>query len=107
VETELDLFINMPLVLYEGVDVIPGMTTALLTALENSGYIFVSQMFSEFIKRIGTEKDTTVINQYKRWLKKIYSDYECTDLPITISDEVTHSMQHLAEEKGLIDTQET
>ena len=107
VVTPLTAFVNMDRVLYQGADEIPGMTEGLRYALEKSGYEFVSQMFSEFIKRIGTiEKDTDVINMYTNWLRKIYITCDYTDPAVQISNEtyagVTESMRVLAEEKGLI-----
>jgi|TARA_B110000208_G_scaffold92586_1_gene116483 hypothetical protein len=107
VVSRLYKFVNMDRVLYQGADEIPGMTEGLRYALEKSGYEFVSQMFSEFIKRIGTiEKDTDVINMYNNWLRKIYITCDYTDPAVQISNEtyagVTESMRVLAEEKGLI-----
>jgi len=107
VVSRLDEFVQMDRVLYQGADEIPGMTEGLRNALEKSGYEFVSQMFSEFIKRIGIiEKDTDVINMYTNWLRKIYINCDYTTPTVPISNDtyadVTESMRVLAEEKGLI-----
>jgi len=107
VVTPLTAFVNKDRVLYQGADEIPGMTDGLRKVLAKSGYEFVSQMFSEFIKRIDDNIEKDIDAMYINWLKYIVIQCDHTEYTVNISEDtyaaVTESMRVLAEEKGLIE----